>query len=362
MGSEMCIRDRYYVPGFGIDNIGDVNVFEGYAAFPNGAAAQSITLEGVPADLGPVMLNAFQVNSLPYLPQDCMATDDVFAGYESQLLVVQDDGGGFYVPSFGVMSLTQMCPGDAYSVFLSGADGIDFTYPSMGAARSSASLSWEAYNEASASVLYADEIVRTGISHPIILTSLDGMVQSGDELVAYANGSVVGATRITDMDMPIVLAAWGSYDEYGVELPGYVEGDAIELRLYSMSEGRELYVESDLSSGYYGVDPLTSGTGMVLTTSAVPMSYELMQNYPNPFNPSTSIGFSLPEAGHVAVNVYDMTGRLVSTLVNSVLDEGAHVVNWNGYDNSGDVVSAGVYIYSLESSDMVMTKKMIFLK
>ena len=57
-----------------------------------------------------------------------------------------------------------------------------------------------------------------------------------------------------------------------------------------------------------------------------------------------------------------MTGRLVSTLVNSVLDEGSHVVNWNGYDNSGDVVSAGVYIYSLESSDMVMTKKMIFLK
>tara|TARA_Y100001936_G_scaffold190312_1_gene189074 strand:- start:241 stop:1116 length:876 start_codon:yes stop_codon:yes gene_type:complete len=291
-----------------------------------------------------------------------MATDDVFAGYESQLLVVQDDAGGFYVPSFGVMSLAQMCPGDAYSVFLNGAGGIDFTYPAMGAARTSASLSWESYNEASASVLYADEIVRTGISHPIILTSLDGMVEYGDELVAYANGSVVGATRITDTDMPIVLAAWGSYDEYGVELPGYVDGDAIELRLYSVSEGRELYVDADLSNAYYGVEPLTSGTGMVLSTSAVPMSYELMQNYPNPFNPSTSIGFSLPQSGHVTVNVYDMTGRLVSTLVNDVLNEGAHVVDWNGQDNFGDVVSAGVYIYSLESSDMVMTKKMIFLK
>ena len=101
---------------------------------------------------------------------------------------------------------------------------------------------------------------------------------------------------------------------------------------------------------------------MVLSTSAVPMSYELMQNYPNPFNPSTSIGFSIPQSGHVTVNVYDMTGRLVSTLVNDVLNEGAHVVDWNGQDNFGDVVSAGVYIYSLESSDMVMTKKMIFLK
>ena len=101
---------------------------------------------------------------------------------------------------------------------------------------------------------------------------------------------------------------------------------------------------------------------MVLTNSAVPMSYELMQNYPNPFNPSTSIGFSLPQDGHVTINIYDMTGRLVSTLVNGVLDEGAHVIDWNGYDNSGEMVSAGVYIYSLESSDMMMTKKMIFLK
>ena len=291
-----------------------------------------------------------------------MATDDVFAGYESNLLVVQSDAGGFYVPSFGVMSLAEMCPGDGYSVFLNGTDGFDFTYPESGAARSSASVSWEAYNEASASVLYADDIVKTGISHPIILTSLEGMVSEGDELLAYANGNIVGATRITHSDMPIVLAAWGAYDEYGIDLPGYVEGDFIELRLHSVSEGRELYVDASLEGLQYGVDPLTSGTGVVLSSSAVPMSYELMQNYPNPFNPSTSIGFNVPETGHITLSIYDMTGRLVSTLVNGTLDEGVHVVDWNGLDSSGEMVSAGVYIYALESSDMVMTKKMIFLK
>ena len=120
-------------------------------------------------------------------------------------------------------------------------------------------------------------------------------------------------------------------------------------------------VEATLEGSTYGDTPITSGTGVVLDM-ATPQAYELMQNYPNPFNPSTSIGFSLPQTGHVTVNVYDMTGRLVSTLVNDVLNEGAHVVDWNGQDNFGDVVSAGVYIYSLESSDMIMTKKMIFLK
>jgi hypothetical protein len=352
----------FYVPGFSVDQIFNIDIFEGYAVFLNGASEQSIIIEGMASTLGPVVINAFQTNSLPYLPQECMATDDVFAGYESQLLVVQSDAGGFYVPSFGVMSLTEMCPGDAYSVFLNGADGIDFMYPDGGMARSSASIAWESYNEASESVMYTDEITQTGISHPIILTSLEGLVSEGDELVAYADGEVVGATRITDADMPIVLAAWGGYHEYGVNLPGYNTGDSIELRLYSLSEGRELYVQANLEGSQYGVTPITSGTGVVLSSDAVPMAYDLMQNYPNPFNPSTSIGFTLPEAGYVTVSVYDMTGRLVNTLVEGNLDEGVHMVDWDGMDSSGALVSAGVYIYALESSDTMMTKKMILMK
>ena len=352
----------YFVPGFNVDQIGQVDVFEGYAAFLAGPESQVISISGSPSALGPITCNAFQTNSMPFLPQECMSTDDVFAGYEDDILVVQNDAGGFYVPSFGVMSLTEMCPGDAYSIFLSGPNGFDFTYPSGDMARSSASFAWESYNDASASVMYADDIVKTGISHPIILTSLEGMVEPGDELVAYADGNVVGATRVVDSSMPIVLAAWGSYNEYGVNLPGYVEGDAIELRLYSLSEGRELYVEADLEGAYYGSTPITSGTGVVLTSSAVPMAYDLMQNYPNPFNPSTTIGFSVPESAHVTLSIYDMTGRLVTTLVDGTVDMGVHMVEWNGEDSSGSMVSAGVYIYALESADMVVTNKMIFMK
>ena len=195
--------------------------------------------------------------------------------------------------------------------------------------------------------MYADDIVPTGISHPIILTDLQGMVNVGDELVAYADGQVVGATRIVDEDMPIVLAAWGGYHEYGVHLPGYSVGDAIDLKLYSISEGRELYVQADLDGLGYGVNPVTSGTAVVLTSDAEPVAYDLMQNYPNPFNPSTSIGFTLPESGNVKVSVYDMAGRLVSTLVDANMDEGVHVVDWDGTDSSGAMVSAGVYIYAL---------------
>ena len=353
----------YYVPGFGVDQIGAIDLTRALQIFPSGANPQTVVVEGLPADLSQaIAINPFQVNLISYLPQECMSTDDVFAGYEDQILLVQDDMGRYFVPSFGVMTLTEMCPGDGYSIFLNGANGFDFTYPSGDMARSSASFAWESYNDASASVMYADDIVKTGISHPIILTSLEGMVEPGDELVAYADGNVVGATRVVDSSMPIVLAAWGSYNEYGVNLPGYVEGDAIELRLYSLSEGRELYVEADLEGAYYGSTPITSGTGVVLTSSAVPMAYDLMQNYPNPFNPSTTIGFSVPESAHVTLSIYDMTGRLVTTLVDGTVDMGVHMVEWNGEDSSGSMVSAGVYIYALESADMVVTNKMIFMK
>ena len=100
----------------------------------------------------------------------------------------------------------------------------------------------------------------------------------------------------------------------------------------------------------------------MVKTDPNPVAYDLMQNYPNPFNPSTSISFSIPERDHVKINIYDMTGRLVSTLVNETLNEGVHMVSWNGQDSSGEMVSAGVYIYALESSSTMMTKKMIFLK
>ena len=317
---------QYYVPGFGVDQIGEIDLSRGLEVFPSGAGAQTVTTEGLPSELGPIEINPFQVNVIAYLPQDCMSIFDAFAGYEDQILLVQNDMGQYYVPSFGVATLTEMCPGDGYSVFLSGANGIDFTYPEAGGnARSSAMLDWELYNESSASVMYANDIVKTGISHPIILTNLEGKVSEGDEVVAYADGQVVGATRVVDEDMPVVIAAWGGYEneELGISLPGYDVGDSVDLRLYSVSEGQELYVEAILEGSTYGDTPITSGTGVVLDM-ATPQAYELMQNYPNPFNPSTSIVFSLAETGHASLNVYDISGRLVSTLLNGTLEGGVH--------------------------------------
>lgn len=88
-----------------------------------------------------------------------------------------------------------------------------------------------------------------------------------------------------------------------------------------------------------------------------PTNFDLEQNYPNPFNPSTQIEFSLPRQEHVVLEVYDVLGRSVETLVNGVVTGGRHSVEWkpNGKDS-------GVYFCRLQTESSTATRKLLYLK
>ena len=89
----------------------------------------------------------------------------------------------------------------------------------------------------------------------------------------------------------------------------------------------------------------------------------LRQNYPNPFNPSTAIAFTVPsDAERVELSVYDVSGRLVATLISGSLPAGAHVVTWDGTDAAGRSVSSGVYFARLCAGSKAAELKMTLLK
>ena len=92
------------------------------------------------------------------------------------------------------------------------------------------------------------------------------------------------------------------------------------------------------------------------------MPLTLFQNVPNPFNPSTSIAFYLPERSNVRIDIYDVAGRLVTTLVEGTRLGGRHTVEWNGSDVSGRTAASGVYFYRLVAGKFVQTRKMILLR
>lgn len=90
----------------------------------------------------------------------------------------------------------------------------------------------------------------------------------------------------------------------------------------------------------------------------LPSKVELQQNYPNPINPSTSIAFGIPETGKVTLEVFDLLGRKVATLLNGERKPaGRYTINFDARN-----LSSGMYIYRLQARNSIITKKLTLIK
>jgi len=94
----------------------------------------------------------------------------------------------------------------------------------------------------------------------------------------------------------------------------------------------------------------------------VPEKFGLDQNYPNPFNPTTGIAYALPEATNVRLEIFNVLGQQVKTLVNEYQNAGNYDVIWDGLNNNGSSVASGIYFYRLTTDKEQATKKMMMLK
>jgi len=162
------------------------------------------------------------------------------------------------------------------------------------------------------------------------------------------------------------------------------EGDLIHVT-YELADGASL---PDQVTFYFGLANLP-GTSMdpellnvvcgypdadnpvAISTSAmgidgnetIPDEFALNQNYPNPFNPSTQISFDVPQGGeHIMLNIYNILGQNVSTLVNGVINPGTYTMEWNATDEAGNPVASGIYFYELRSSSFTARKKMLLIR
>jgi hypothetical protein len=94
-----------------------------------------------------------------------------------------------------------------------------------------------------------------------------------------------------------------------------------------------------------------------------PINFELSPNFPNPFNPATTIRYALPKAASVTLQVYNLLGELVATLVdNEQKDAGYHAAVWNGRNANGNAVANGVYFYRMRAGSFVQTRKMVLVE
>ena len=108
-------------------------------------------------------------------------------------------------------------------------------------------------------------------------------------------------------------------------------------------------------SGYFAL-PLASLGG-----SALPQGLALGQNYPNPFNPSTIIPYQLPTATQVQIDVFNVLGQHVATLVDAERQAGFHAAKWDATDAAGQAMAAGVYLYRLTVGGEQQIKRMVLI-
>ena len=117
---------------------------------------------------------------------------------------------------------------------------------------------------------------------------------------------------------------------------------------------------------YLGTGGDMEGGGTVDVSSEnkdlIVQEFILHDNYPNPFNPSTHISYSIPIGSPVSIYIFDVNGGEVIQLFNDYIHSGTHSIHWNGKNEKGIEVSAGVYFYSIDVGESRQTKKMVLLK
>lgn len=159
----------------------------------------------------------------------------------------------------------------------------------------------------------------------------------------------------TSFDPPLTLTdGWISIQ--GISEPEECMFEWISGRFgdeYSYQWNGSTMVEQDFDLAFC----LLEGTVDISLDDNLPVEYELMNAYPNPFNASTVIRYSLPKASDVAIHIYDVLGRRVETLTNTIQPAGNHQVIWDAEHNP-----SGIYFYRIQADDYINTKKMVLLK
>ena len=130
----------------------------------------------------------------------------------------------------------------------------------------------------------------------------------------------------------------------------------VQVRLFDLTDLRRSVGTTTDAAGYFALSLQT-----FLRGTALPTDFALGQNYPNPFNPSTIIPYQLPSAGHVRLDVFNVLGQRLATLVDAERSVGMHTAQWDGTDAAGRAMGAGVYIYRLSSGGMAESRRMVLV-
>ena len=209
------------------------------------------------------------------------------------------------------------------------------------------------------------EISEDGELHEVVIELLGGEEEAKTIWISSCEAGTERTIDIIRGDCDQLATGEDSEKVMQFVYMGLADGDCDPSMLDSLhAAGCSLIVISECIDGNDGgASPdNTDDEHSADKQSDLPDGYSLGQNYPNPFNPDTKIDFSIAQAGHVTLEVFNIRGQTVATLVDSYMSAGTHTIEWDATNSSGEKVATGIYLYRLIAGDVTTTMKMNLVK
>jgi len=193
---------------------------------------------------------------------------------------------------------------------------------------------------------------------------LNTMLSTGDEIAVYDGQNCVGVHTVGEGESYYSLIC--SMKDNNETVNGFTENNPFSLRIYKDQTNYDT-IEFQIMNGENNFS--AGGTSLVKITNMlsnnelmVPKTTEIKTVYPNPFNPETTIQYSLHKADQVEIEIYNIKGQKVKTLVSEKQNAGNYQVTWKGKDSNGKSASSGMYFCRMKTSSKVQTRKMMLVK
>ena len=353
---------QVYWPALSINQIGDWNIKHGYQIYLT--ELDTLILEGdlINPQTTPINL-VTGWNMSAYLRNAPMPIATALAGIVSNLAIVKNGAAKIYWPALGINSIGSMQPGEGYQLFVNQACVLTYQENSL------PKESLQPVTALPSCVHFNKGTSMTGSNAILVWRNLS--FADGDEIAAFTvNGQMVGSGAVQDGQA--LLAVWG--DNAITEIrDGALADEALSLRHWSRNDDAESEIRPEKTTDALTGQTLTDKIRYIQDGALImegvqddeidlALDYQLTQNYPNPFNPTTVVRFTLPKAERIALTIYNARGECIRALHDGSAARGIHSILWDGKDELGRMVPAGIYFLRMSCSSFSKVVKMSFIK
>jgi hypothetical protein len=341
--------DGIYIPNNPFSTLNSLSDGKAYNIMMSSAASWSVTGAPILASTPLALVDGW--NMVAYLPQFAMPVTYAVQSIAEWLQQVKGTEG-IYIPNNPFSTLTTLSPNKGYWIKLSGAHNL--VYLAGGEATVAHDADHAEQDSRSIGMLrYAE--VKTLSSSMAVLAKCDA-ADVGDILFARVNGELRGAEKFISSDCNTAVLIQIYTENTGEEIVfSVLKPDNTELALSTTLSSQP----QETIGTYPNFLILEKKAGEELVT----IPTRLNGCYPNPFNPSTTISFSVAQDNSpVSIEIYNIKGQKISSLLNSQLPKGNHSIVWDGKDEMNRTVSSGVYFIRMNCEGYAKNIKIMLAK